>query len=192
MSVADQWDATRARQRSRQVATGGAALALAVVLPAALHPFGLGPVLLPMHLVVLVTAGLAGPVPAALAGALAPLTSWALTGMPPLSPPVAPLMTIELAAYGGAAGVVWRWLGGRFGSGARGRAVLAAGLTLVAAIAASKLALAAGAALFGPMLGLRVPVSTYLMGAALVGVPGIVLQAAVAPLIFGRVRRGNG
>jgi hypothetical protein len=37
-------------------------LALAVALPMALHPFGLGPVLLPMHFQVLVTGGFAGPV----------------------------------------------------------------------------------------------------------------------------------
>jgi len=87
-------------------------LAAAVLLPQICHLIGratgvgtgLGELLLPMHLPILVAGLMAGPFVGAVSGALAPVISFALTGMPSFV--VLPFMIIELAAYGLVSGVM--------------------------------------------------------------------------------------
>ena len=88
------------------------ALASAVALPQLIHLIGahtgsgssLGELLLPMHLPIILAGLLCGPYAAGIAGALAPILSFLLTGMPAAA--MLPFMAIELCAYGFFAGVV--------------------------------------------------------------------------------------
>ncbi|MDR1692789.1 MAG: ECF transporter S component [Oscillospiraceae bacterium] len=82
-------------------------IAIGVVLPIALHPVpNAGQVLLPMHIPVLLCGFVCG-FPYGLAcGALLPLTSHLVTGMPP-SAMLVP-MVCELAVYGLAASALYR------------------------------------------------------------------------------------
>ncbi len=88
------------------------ALIAAVALPWLLHLMGaasglgtaLGEAFLPMQLPIILVGLLAGPLAGGLSGALAPLVSFALTGMPLAA--MLPFMTIELAAYGLIAGLL--------------------------------------------------------------------------------------
>ncbi len=89
-----------------------AAIACAVLLPQLCHLLGaasgvgsaLGEVLLPMHLPILLAGALAGPFVGGVAGMLAPLVSFALTGMPAAA--LLPFMVIELGVYGLCAGTL--------------------------------------------------------------------------------------
>jgi len=75
---------------------GGLFLALAIALPLAFHLVGLGSAFLPMFYPVVLAGFLLSPQVSVLVGLLAPLLSAALTGMPPLYPPVAFIMVLEL------------------------------------------------------------------------------------------------
>ncbi len=88
------------------------AVALAVALPQVLHAVGaatgagtaLGEIFLPMHLPVLAVGFMAGPLAGAVSGALAPVVSFALSGMP--GAVMLPVMCCELFAYGLIAGLL--------------------------------------------------------------------------------------
>lgn len=86
------------------------ACAVAVVLPQLCHLIGkltgtgmmIGTVLSPMHFPIIFVGLVAGPIVGAISGILAPLVSFALTGMPLAK--MLPLMVVELFGYGLAAG----------------------------------------------------------------------------------------
>lgn len=91
--------------KTKTLAAIGAVLA-AVALPQLLHLLGivsnmgttLGETFLPMHIAILAAGLLGGGTVGAVSGALAPLISFALSGMPSIY--MLPFMMIELASYG--------------------------------------------------------------------------------------------
>lgn len=83
-------------------------IALCYVLPVALHPFGLGQILSPMHLPVLLCGLVCGGFYGAVCGLFGPILSSILSGMPPASALVS--MIPELVAYGLAAGLAMKWI----------------------------------------------------------------------------------
>ena len=91
-----------------------AAVAASVTLPQLFHAVGLlsgtgsalGAAFLPMHLPVLLAAFLGGPVVGLIAGIVSPLISFMLSGMP--SAAILPFMTLELAGYGLAGGLLYK------------------------------------------------------------------------------------
>lgn len=91
--------------KTKTLATIGAIIA-AVALPQLLHIIGLvsnmgttlGEAFLPMHIAILTAGLLGGGTVGFISGALAPLISFALTGMPSVY--MLPFMMIELASYG--------------------------------------------------------------------------------------------
>lgn len=95
-----------------QTLGGLIALAAAVALPQLVHLIGshtgagssIGELLLPMHLPIILAGLLCGPYAAGIAGALSPILSFILTGMPAAA--MLPFMAIELCAYGFFAGVL--------------------------------------------------------------------------------------
>jgi hypothetical protein len=82
--------------------------ALAIVLPTAFHTVGLGSKFLPMLLPLLLNGFLSSWPWAILAAALAPWLSALMTGMPPIYPPVALVMSCECAVLAGVASVLYR------------------------------------------------------------------------------------
>ena len=84
----------------------------AVALPQIVHVIGavsglgtaLGEVILPMHLPIILVGLLAGSFAGAVSGFLAPVISFALTGMPGIG--LLPFMMVELCAYGFLAGLL--------------------------------------------------------------------------------------
>lgn len=80
-------------------------VAMGILLPQIFHLIGgseAGRMFLPMHIPVLLSGMLLGPVSGCIVGLLSPILSCFLTGMPKL--PMMPFMVLELAAYGGTAG----------------------------------------------------------------------------------------
>ncbi|MDR5698081.1 MAG: DUF1893 domain-containing protein [Armatimonadota bacterium] len=181
--------------RADVVAGAGLGLALAILLPMVFHTLGLGPAFLPMHIPVLLTGALFGAGVGLVVGAAAPLFSAVLTGMPPLSPPVAQLMTVELATYGAVAG----WLRIRL---ARRRLQRPSAIPrlpghlateyawLLCALVAGRVALGLAAAALGPVFGLPVSPAAYVHAAILTGLPGLTLQIAVVPFLTWKLADG--
>lgn len=177
---------------SAKVQTIAAALAVvaAVALPQVFHlagaALGLGPMLgqtlLPMHLPVLLVGLLAGPYAGVATGALAPVISFALTGMP--MAPMVPFMVIELASYGLFAGLLrgvrlpsalpspLDWLVRLLGAQVAGR--LVDGLAIAVAVA---------------FLGNTSMTVASVCAAVLTGLPGLVLQWVAVPAIMFAVDR---
>ena len=126
-----------------------------------------------MHFAILALGLFAGPVAGLIAGALSPLVSFLLTGMP--SAAVLPFMVAELAGYGFAAGLVaskdvhpafkvaFALVAGR---------LLRTSVTAIAVLA------------FGANAGIA-----DVWTAVLPGIPGILLQLILIPLIVRAVER---
>src|SRR6056297_1883420 len=77
-------------------------IALGIVLPMLFHLIGgpgLGRVLLPMHLPVIIGGAFLGPIAGLIIGMVTPILSSLFTGMPPVIP-MLPIMIAELGIYG--------------------------------------------------------------------------------------------
>lgn len=82
--------------------------ALAIVLPMAFHAVGLGSKFLPMFLPLLLNGFLSAWPWALIAAVIAPWLSAVLTGMPPVYPPIALVMSCEGAVLAGTASILFR------------------------------------------------------------------------------------
>ena len=93
--------------KTKQLVFASLCVALGLALPQAFHAIpNAGSILLPMHIPVLLCGFLCGPWYGLLVGALTPLLSFMITGMPPAV--ILPGMACELAVYGLAAGLLIR------------------------------------------------------------------------------------
>lgn len=153
-------------------------IALCYVLPLALHPFGLGQTLSPMHLPVLLCGLICGWGYGALCGIIGPVLSSILSGMPPASALIT--MIPELCVYGLVCGILMKLLRTRYTY-----------LDLYASMIP--------AMLLGRIVGGLAKYLFYLSGASAEGItisawasayfvgtlPGIILQLALIPtLVF--------
>ena len=138
-----------------------AMIAAAAALPAACHLTGAPvKVLLPMHWPVLAAGLFCGWRSGLLAGAVSPLISFALSGMPPAG--YLPLMAVELSVYGFAAGFAFERL--------RLKPVLSV-----------LLAVLAGRAAYVAVAAFSIPAAAAL-GGLLPGLPAALAQVALLPL----------
>lgn len=85
-----------AQSASRELAFGGLFGAAGLALPFLFHLLHLGHIFMPMYIPVMALAFFVRARTAGLVGVLVPMVSALTTGMPPLFPPVAPAMAIEL------------------------------------------------------------------------------------------------
>ncbi|MDZ7261925.1 MAG: class I SAM-dependent methyltransferase [candidate division KSB1 bacterium] len=143
--------------------------ALGLVLPIFFHALGLGSVFLPMFLPLL-TLGFMVSVPTAVAvGLMTPIISSLLTGMPPIVPPIAPIMSVEAAAMAGLASWLYHNLRVNFW------------ICLIGGILAGRLVLLLAVLFVAPLLGL--PGEVLSISAVIIGLPGIVLQLVMVPAL---------
>jgi len=166
--------------RIQKLVVAAVCLALCMVLPFLTGQIPeIGSMLSPMHIPVLLAGFLAGPLWAALVGAVAPLLRFLLFGMPPLFP-VGIAMCFELATYGAAAGLLYRALPkeawGVYASlilaMLLGRAVWGVAQVVLLGISGSAFSWAA-----------------FLAGAFTNAVPGIILHIALIPVIVLALRK---
>ncbi|MEG0115171.1 MAG: ECF transporter S component, partial [Hydrogenoanaerobacterium sp.] len=125
-----------------------------------------GPVLLPMHLPVFLAGLLCGGPYGAIVGAVLPILSTLLTGMPKMFPTM-PMMTVELAVYG----LVYK---------KSKRGVLFA---LVCAMVAGRCANALALLFTGAVLHLTVPPAVSVLSSVILGLPGIIVQLVLVPAV---------
>jgi len=152
--------------------------AMALVLPIAFHAVGMGSKFLPMLLPLLLN-GFLVPFPWAVAtGALVPVLSAVTTGMPPLFPPVAFSMSIECAVLGGTAAAIYR------GRPKRLWCALIAAILLSRATSLGATWLLARA--------FQLPATIVTAATLAQGLPGVLLQLAVVPLVMRQTHRRRG
>jgi hypothetical protein len=159
----------------RAISRAALVTALAIALPAVFHAVKLGSVFLPMYLPILAGAFFLPARHAALAGLAAPLLSSALTGMPPLYPPIAFWMAGELSVAGAVVALAdRRW---------RSRPILSVAAGLVAARLVQ-------AAFVLATAGLMDLPPRFLTAAAFVASwPGMILALVAVPAAVALLRR---
>ncbi|MFB3855223.1 MAG: hypothetical protein ACE148_15565 [Vicinamibacterales bacterium] len=168
----------RADRNLRALIISAMSAALALTLPTAFHAVGLGSSFLPMLLPLLLGGFLVPLSWAAPTAAIVPVVSSLATGMPPMYPPIALVMSAEAAVMAGTAAAVFALTGGRVWP------ALIAGVVLGRATMVLLTWLVAGS--FG------LP-ATFSAAASLAqGAPGVVLQCAVVPAVLGRLRARRG
>jgi hypothetical protein len=148
-------------------------LALGVLLPILFHAIGLGSVFLPMFWPV-AAAGYFLPLSLTVfVGALTPVLSFLLTGMPPVAPPILQVMIPELIVLAAVVHLLYR------------KAGLAIWPSLFFGLLTSRTVLFFTAGLLGRMLGLP---PKWASAAALVkSLPGVVAILILVPPLVGRL-----
>ncbi|GAB4363401.1 MAG: ECF transporter S component [Calditrichia bacterium] len=142
--------------------------ALGVIFPVFFHLLGLGSIFLPMFLPITMGAFLLPWKLAASIAVVTPMISFAISGMPPLFPPILPLMMVELLLISIIASILFfhkknsLWL------------------SLVAAILVDRIVLFIFVYWFAPLLGF--PPRVFSIATVVHGIPGIVLMLVVIPL----------
>lgn len=161
---------------ARELALCGALGAAALVLPFLFHLLHLGSLFMPMYVPLVTLAFLVRPRPAATTAVVTPLLSAAFTGMPPLFPPVALFMAVEL----GAMAALLSWLS----HVRRGGSVLA----ILAPVLVLGRLLHVGL-VYTFSIAVELP-ARFMAGVSLLsGWPGVLLMLAVVP---GIVRTASG
>ncbi len=153
-------------------------IAIAVLLPQIIHMVAgkaLGSVLLPMHLPVLLAGfiigrdgkktGLAFVEAVAL---MAPVASFFATGMPAI--PTLWLMMFELSAYGLVSAIMY----------GKTKKIY---LSLASALIAGRIVNAAVLFVGGNLIGLKLPAVTAVWTAIITGLPGIIIQLLLIPVL---------
>ncbi len=153
---------------------GGVWGALALFLPILFHPFGLGSHLMPMFLPLLI-AGCTLHLRASLILSVSiPFISSLFTGMPPLYPPMAILMILELSAMN--LWLFWAYRKKRWNIyfALIVAFIIQRGVRVVFILAAQKV--------------IHLPGSWLLIPALLWGLPGVVIQTALIPWILPKIK----
>ena len=156
--------------RLKAIVISAVMAALALTLPVAFHAVGMGSRFLPMLLPLLLN-GFLVPFPWAVGVAfLVPWISALATGMPPLYPPVAAVVSAEGVALAGVASLLYR----------RGRKNVWSAL-IPAVIAGRCTALLA---MWILAKAFALPPALSAVASVLEGLPGVVLQLAVVPPVL--------
>jgi thiamine transporter ThiT len=157
-----------------------ACAALCLVLPMAFHAIpNAGQVILPMHIPVLLCGLICGWPYGGVCGIIGPLLSSVITGMPPAA--MLPSMMVECAVYGFTSGLLMKYV-------RTGKAVTDLYICLISAMAVGRIAAGfAKAWIFTPGVSPFAWVTTSLV----TGIPGIVLQLAVLPLVVAALTRAR-
>lgn len=167
--------------RTRKLTVTGLLIAISVLLPQIFHILGgpaMGRIFLPMHLAIFLIGFIVGGWHGMIAGLIAPVLSFAFSGMPPL--PIMFFMMAELAVYGAVAGFA------RFG---------AARWTIYPRLIIAMIAgrVAAGLAMYVAALVFKLPINPLdaVVASTIMGLPGIALQIVLIPAIYILLKRGG-
>lgn len=164
-------------KQSGRVVASAVCIAFGVVLPIAFHMTGIaGSILLPMHVPVMIAGLFLGIRSGLLVGGFTPIISCLITGMPPILP-ILPIMVAELATYGFIGGYLYR---------ERHLPIWAA---LLGAMVTGRIAAVLGAFVMVNMVNINLSPFFYITGAVVKGLPGIVLQFIIIPMIVGRLEK---
>lgn len=170
---------------TRRITFGALFIALSLLLPQIFHLSGIpqaGNILLPMHIPVLLGGFVLGPVFGLAIGALSPILSAFVTGMPPVER--LPFMIAELAAYGLASGLCYQTL-------KLYRVRLGTYISLLAAMLAGRLVYALSLIIAGNLFGIKGANAGAVLAAVITGAAGIAIQIAIIPPIVYALKKGG-
>ena len=160
----------------KQISLSALFVSLGILFPIFFHQLGLaGRIFSPMHYPVFFAGILVGPVSGAVAGILSPILSFFLTGMPP--PYAVPLMALELPVYGVSIGLFYR------------RLKIPILISLVLSMIAGRIAFALGIFVIGAFVNLPISFISFLEASFITGLPGILLQLILIPVLNFRFRK---
>ena len=126
-----------------------------------------------MHIPVFLAGIFVGPVSGLIVGLVCPGMSFLLTGMPP--PYAVPLMSLELPVYGISIGILIKVI--KFPV-----------LSLLLAMILGRLAFAFGLFFLGLFLSLPYGPEAFIKVSVITGLPGIVIQLILIPLLIETIR----
>jgi len=167
--------------KGRSVVYGGVFLAVGLVLSIVIHSIGgqqFGTIFGPLNFVALATGLVAGPWIGLIVGIVLPLLSSVLFGMPPLMPPIAIFMALQLGTYGILTGLFER----------RHMNVY---LNLAISIVSGGVVYAVGYYVIGYMVGIHLQPLTAIFLSFALGLPGIVIQFLLIPAIRYSIKRAR-
>lgn len=145
---------------------------LSVLLPQIFHVFGMnGQIFLPMHIPVLLAGFLLGPIYGFLAGAISPIISTALTGMP-AEFPMMPIMIFELGTYGLVSGLLNKYT------------KLPSFASLVIAMITGRISYAISYGMIKTFMLPTISSNISVQSAFIAGIPGIVIQLIIISIIL--------
>lgn len=173
--------------KTRELAYCGLFGSLALALPTLVHACGFaGALLLPMYWPLVTLAFLVPTRRAVLVAACVPWAGACLTGMPLLWPPLAAVLSVELAVQVGALGIFRTWRGRR--------GVLSMGSVLAGLLGV----LVAGRFLHAGLIWLvaqafpQLPASVVASASLLAGGPGVIVMLVFVPVFVGSLARRDG
>ncbi|MGL4569902.1 MAG: ECF transporter S component [Clostridium sp.] len=150
-------------------------IGIGIILPSIFHTANMaGNMFLPMHIPVLICAIVCGYKYGMICGFIVPIVSSVLTGMPPLFP-VGIIMSLELACYGGVLGFLLK----------KYNIITSLILTLLAGRIVS---LIGNIIVFGLFKNTFV-FSSFIIGAFVTSIPGIIIQIVLIPLIYKSLKK---
>ena len=162
---------------SNKIIYSGLLVILAIVLPQLFHiSSGFGPTFLPMHIPVLLAGFALGPIYGLAVGVFSPILSTSLTGMP-LIFPILPIMILELGTYGLVSGLLSKYT----------KLPILFTLLITMLVGRCMYALSYYTIQFFFLPGIAEGISP--INAAIVGLPGIVLQLIAIPIIITLLRK---
>jgi riboflavin transporter FmnP len=163
------------KKSTRDLILGGLFLALGIIVPYIFHTTGIaGQVFLPMHIPVIIGGFFLNPGFAAVVGLLTPISSSVITGMPILYP-IAIVMAFELMVYGITVSLLKKKLDIYY--------------TLIFSMIFGRLAAALAVFTLQQFIGLKMNYLVYIKGAIITGLPGIVIQLILIPVIVRALKR---
>ncbi len=162
--------------RIKKICICAICIALCYVLPLALHSFGLGNILSPMHIPVLLCGLICGSFYGMFCGIAGPVLSSVLSGMPPATMLVS--MIPELMIYGLVTGLMMKWV-------RTGKLLPDVYISMAVAMVLGRIVGGIAKALFitilatGDAFGIGIWATSYFV----VSFPGIVVQLILLPLL---------
>lgn len=161
---------------TRDLIMSGLFVAIGILLPMVFHSFNmLGKIFLPMHIPVLLAGFFLSPPVALAIGMIVPLMSSVLTGMPLLFP-MAIIMMFELGSYG--------FLVACMKEKVRSTYVVLASAMLIGRVIAGLVVF-----VLSTWFGVKLNAMLFIKGSVMTGLPGIVLQLLMVPIIVKGIRR---
>ncbi|MEA4816280.1 MAG: ECF transporter S component [Lachnospiraceae bacterium] len=139
----------------------------------------IGSMLSPMHIPVLLCGFVCGPLYAMVVGFIAPILRSVVFGMPPMFP-TASAMAFELAAYGAFAGIFYKALP---------KTNINVYIALVLSMFLGRLVWGAVMFLFAALFSIGFTFQTFVAGAFVTAVPGIILHVVLIPPVVMLLRK---
>ncbi|MEG0918908.1 MAG: ECF transporter S component [Anaerovoracaceae bacterium] len=170
----------REMNSTKKIVYAGLFLALGLLLPQAFHflPVGAnaGKIFLPMHIPVLLAGFLAGPVVGLAVGIMSPVLSSILFGMPAVL--ILPAMAMELMTYGLLAGILGNKINNNY-------------VSLILTLIGGRIVNGIMYIILFNLFGMKMLNAQVFFGSIAMGLPGIIIQIILIPILVKRLKKVN-